>query len=227
MYENRYETLQFETLKYLITYPNGYEKGKKYPVILQLHGAGGRGMPVLDMLGHPYFTLTGEMEGFPFVTVAPVCHENTWFDLFETLKRFAQWISASEYCDPERFYVMGGSLGGYTTWQLAMSLPDLFAAIVPICGGGMYWNAARLVNVPVWAFHGAKDTTVFPEESEKMVNAVNKRGGNARLTIYPENGHDAWSDTFRNPEVYGWMLSHKKQNGKAIIDEFVDLRKFG
>lgn len=226
-YRKRYESLEFESLKYLIVYPDGYEKGKKYPVILQLHGAGGRGMPVLEMLGHPFFVHTEKMEDFPFVSVSPVCHENTWFDLFETLERFAISVSQAEYCDPERLYLTGGSMGGYTTWQLAMSLPDLFAAIVPVCGGGMYWNASRLVNVPVWAFHGAKDTTVLPEESEKMVNAVNKRGGNAKLTVYPENGHNSWDDTFSNPEVYRWMLSHKKQNGKVIVDEYTDLTKYG
>ena len=64
-------------------------------------------------------------------------------------------------------------MGGYGTWQLAISMPEAFAAIVPICGGGMYWDAGRLKKVPVWAFHGDSDPTVFPEESVKMVNAVN------------------------------------------------------
>jgi predicted peptidase len=226
-YRKAYEAKEFESLKYMLIYPDGYEKGKKYPVILHLHGAGGRGMPVMDVLGHPVCTWTENMEDFPFVIVYPVCHENTWFDLFETLRRFASYVSQAEFCDPERLYVMGGSLGGYTTWQIAMSLPDLFAAIVPICGGGMYWNAARLANVPVWAFHGAKDTTVLPEESVHMVDAVNKRGGSAKLTIYPENAHNSWDDTFKNPEVYRWLLSHKKQNGKAIVDEYNDLTKYG
>ena len=226
-YRKSYEAKEFETLKYMLIYPAGYEKGKKYPVIFHLHGAGGRGMPVMDVLGHPVCTWTENMENFPFVIVYPVCHENTWFDLFETLSRFAVYVSQAEFCDPERLYVMGGSLGGYTTWQIAMSLPELFAAIVPICGGGMYWNAARLVNVPVWAFHGAKDTTVLPEESVHMVDAVNKRGGSAKLTIYPENAHNSWDDTFKNPEVYRWLLSHKKQNGKSLVDEYDNVTNFG
>ena len=115
---------------------------------------------------------------------------------------------------------MGASMGGYGTWQLAMSLPDIFAAIVPICGGGMYWNAGKLKNVPVWAFHGALDKTVLPEESEKMVNAVNKRGGSARLTVYPENGHNAWSDTYSNPEVFEWLLSNTNQKLQSFENEY-------
>jgi predicted peptidase len=170
------------------------------------------------------------MEDFPFVMVAPVCPEatDTWFDHFPSLKGLIVEVIESDYADPERIYVMGGSMGGYTTWELGMSMPERFAAIVPICGGGMYWNAGRLVNVPVWAFHGAKDPTVLVEESIKMVDAVNKRGGCAKLTIYPNNGHDAWNDTFKNPEVYEWLLSHKNENAKALINEYSqNIKDFG
>ena len=122
---------------------------------------------------------------------------------------------------------MGASMGGYATWQLAMSMPDYFAAIVPICGGGMYWNAGRLVNIPIWAFHGEQDTTVFLEESEKMVDAVNRRGGNAKFTVYPYNGHDAWSDTYSNWEVYEWLLQHRKNTSKDIIEHFSNPNIYG
>jgi pimeloyl-ACP methyl ester carboxylesterase len=95
-------------------------------------------------------------------------------------------------------------------YQLAMAIPEAFAAIVPVCGGGMYWAAKRLVDVPVWAFHGAQDKTVLPEESLHMVAKVNAFGGNAKLTLYPNNAHDAWTDTYSNPEVYAWLLEHTK-----------------
>lgn len=118
-------------------------------------------------------------------------------------------------------------MGGYGTWQLAMSMPEYFAAIAPICGGGMYWNAGRLINVPVWAFHGALDTTVLPEESKKMVDAVNKKGGQARLTVYPENAHNAWSDTYANPELFAWFLQHENSNAQDIVNEYSDADAFG
>ncbi len=126
---------------------------------------------------------------YPFMLVAPQCNKNTWFDLMDSLKKLVYLLADDETVDEKRIYLMGLSMGGYGTWQLAMSIPEMFAAIVPICGGGMYWNAGRLANVPVWAFHGKLDTTVFVEESEKMVNAVNAKGGNAKLTIYPELKH--------------------------------------
>ena len=101
-------------------------------------------------------------------------------------------------------------MGGYATWQMAMSRPELFAAIVPICGGGMYWNAGRLKDVAVRAFHGKQDYVVLVGESEKMVEAVKRAGGDAQLTVYPENGHDAWTDTYQNPAVFAWLLEQKK-----------------
>ena len=137
------------------------------------------------------------------------------------------YCSTAEFTDPARLYLLGGSMGAYAAWQLAMSQPTLFAAMVPICGGGMYWSASRLVNVPIWAFHGAKDMTVRAEESVKMVEAVNKKGGQAKLTIYPENAHDAWNDTYRNPEVFTWLLSHKNSNAKALVESCKGAKEFG
>ena len=219
-----YEERKYKNVEYLLRFPNGFCADQKYPLIFFIHGAGGRGGTLEAMKGHPEMTYSEKMEGFPFVSVAPLCPcaTATWFDYFETLKELVKSVIAMDFVDRERVYVMGASMGGYTTWELAMSMPELFAAIVPICGGGMYWNAKRLVNVPVWAFHGKLDPTVLVEESEKMVNAVNKKGGNAKLTIYPENAHNAWDDTYSNPEVYRWMLTHKNSNAKEIENEYAN-----
>ncbi len=121
----------FDTIRYLVRYPDGYKEGARYPVIIYLHGAGGRGDDINVIRTHSFFSITAEYKDFPFVCVAPLCYANTWFDIFEKLQNFAQHISESEFCDPERLYLMGASMGGYTTWQLAMSRPELFAAIVP------------------------------------------------------------------------------------------------
>lgn len=221
------EILQFEEIKYIKRYPDEYKKGEKYPVIVFLHGAGSRGNNIDALVNNPYFKIIEKHHHFPFFTIAPQCSENTWFDMFEQLKRLVCKIASEEFADRERIYLMGASMGGYGTWQLAMSLPELFAAIVPICGGGMYWNAARLLNVPIWAFHGEKDPVVKVEESEKMVDEVNKRGGNAKLTVYPENQHDSWSDTYGNYEVFEWMLENKNTNIEKITDIFKGSNIYG
>ena len=208
----------FEALPFILHYPEGYESGKRYPVLLQLHGAGTRGITIHQYANSSTFPTLFASAPEPMIILSPHCTQNSWFDLFETLIRFARSIATMPFTDPERIYLMGTSMGAYAAWQLAMSQPQLFAAMVPICGGGMYWSASRLVNIPIWAFHGGKDTTVFPEESIKMVDKVNAKGGNARLTIYPENAHDAWSDTYGSPEVFAWMLSHRNTNAKELVD---------
>jgi len=217
----------FENMQYAVRYPDGYTEGKAYPVLLFLHGAGTRGTDIKNITGHSFMKRPDKIKDYPFVIVAPLCHENTWFDLFETLKRFTFFVASRPFTDKGRLYLTGNSMGGYGAWQLAMSLPELFAAIIPVCGGGMYWNAARLINVPVWAFHGGMDATVFVQESEHMINAINKKGGNAKLTVYPEHGHNSWSDTYDNPEIYTWLLSHENSNAKQLIDEYNSSSTFG
>ena len=189
-----FEVKFYGNMQYTVKYPKNYDKAKKYPTILFLHGSGSRGTNIRTLQKNDFFMVTEHLESFDFVTVAPMCHEDTWFDLWETLRAFAMEIPDFAFCDEKRIYAVGASMGGYAVWQIGMSLPWLFAAIVPICGGGMYWNAERLRKVPVWAFHGEKDRLVLPEESEKMVAAVNACGGNARLTIYEGVCHEVWLD---------------------------------
>ena len=110
--------------------------------------------------------------------------------------------------DQDRVYLTGLSMGGYGTWALASKYPDRFAAIAPICGGGTMIMALGLKDMPVWAFHGAKDQVVPLAESERMVETINARGGNAKLTVYPEAGHDSWTKSYDNQELYDWLLSH-------------------
>lgn len=221
------EAYEFEKMHYLIRYPDGFDPQKQYPLIFMLHGAGTRGTDLTPLLGNTIFEETKNMKDFPFIIAAPLCHAETWFDLFETLKRWVLHILSMDCCDRERTYLTGNSMGGYGTWQLAMSMPEYFAAIAPVCGGGMYWNAGRLANVPVWAFHGGKDACVFPEESQKMVDAVNRSGGNAKLTIYPNNEHNSWSDTYSNPELYSWFLTHKNSNAKELFNNYHDKEIYG
>ena len=111
--------------------------------------------------------------------------------------------------DADRIYLTGLSMGGYGTWTLAAAHPDRFAAIAPICGGGKRFMALKLKDVPVWAFHGAKDRVVPLKESEEMVEAIKARGGDAKLTVYPDSGHDSWTATYDNQDLYDWFLKHR------------------
>lgn len=112
--------------------------------------------------------------------------------------------------DQKRIYLTGLSLGGHGTWALSCRYPDRFAAIAPFCGKGSTDKACNLKEVPVWAFHGAKDNVVPLKESEIMVDAVKACGGDAILTIYPNIGHACWDEAYNGKELYDWFLKHRK-----------------
>ena len=224
----RIEKVYTGSLNYLIGYPDDYVEGERRPVLFFLHGAGTRGADLGFLAGNVFFTSVVKLENFPFIVIAPQCPaDSTWFDHFPALKSLYAEAATADFADPDRVYLMGLSMGGYGTWQLAMSCPEYTAAAVPICGGGMYWNAGRLKNVPIWAHHGDIDPTVYLTESENMVNAVNRTGGNARLTVYEGVAHPSWLKVYASQEVFDWLLSHKRAGAKVDSSEYNDRTKFG
>ncbi|MBR5613996.1 MAG: prolyl oligopeptidase family serine peptidase [Clostridia bacterium] len=222
-----YNILEFNGMQYAVKFPKDYEIENKYPVLMFLHGAGTRGNDINKVFTNPFFEEIQKHSEFPFIVVAPLCNADTWFDIFSNVIEFTKYISTISFTDERKIYGIGASMGGYALWQLAMSCPEVFAAIVPICGGGMYWNAARIKDIPVWAFHGAKDDVVSMDESERMVDAVNRAGGNARLTVYPESAHDAWTDTYGNYGVFEWLLENEKQGCKVNTTEMNSSKIYG
>ena len=197
---------------YLLFLPEGYgHRQQRWPMILFLHGAGERGSDLKKVKKHGPPKIVEKRKDFPFIVVSPQCPQNEWWtDKIELLINLLDDIVSRYRVDTERIYLTGLSMGGYGTWALAAAYPDRFAAIAPICGGGNRIMAYRLSNVPVWAFHGAKDKVVPLKESEEMVEAINARGGNAKLTVYPDAGHDSWTVTYNNQELYDWFLKHSK-----------------
>lgn len=202
---------QYKSIRYLKVLPNEFDKNTKYPVLIFLHGAGSRGMDMSLVENNPFFEIMKKRSDNPCIIIAPQCHADTWFDIFQELKELICAESNEIYADTNRIYAIGASMGGYGVWQAAMSMPEVFAAIVPICGGGMYWNAPRLKNIAVWAFHGSDDPVVLCRESEKMVEAVKNCGGDARLTVYENCEHDSWNGAYSEPELFKWLLSHTKK----------------
>lgn len=205
--------LHSTSYKYLLFLPEDYgQKKQKWPMILFLHGMGERGDDLNKVKVHGPPKIVEKQKDFPFVVVSPQCPaSDVWTEKPEVLINLLDDIVAGYDVDTERIYLTGLSMGGYGTWALAAKYPERFAAIVPICGGGKRFMARSLKDIPVWAFHGAKDYVVPLKESEEMVNAVKALGGNARLTVYPDTGHDSWTETYRNKELYSWFLGHRKK----------------
>jgi len=113
--------------------------------------------------------------------------------------------------DKDRVYITGLSMGGFGTWCLAAYQSDRFAALAPICAPGAPIMVARFAHIPAWIFHGAKDTVVPVENSQQMVESLKRHGGTVKFTVYPDAGHDSWTETYKNPQLYEWLLEQKRR----------------
>jgi predicted peptidase len=214
------KTEQFK-VDYLLFLPKAYEAkaANRWPLILFLHGAGERGSDVWKVATHGPGKYARAHPDFPFILVSPQCPERQIWSK-EVLLRLLDEITAKYAVDTNRIYLTGLSMGGYGTWDLGLAYPEKFAAIVPICGGGQmislllsrHDKAAALKTLGVWAFHGGKDPVVPLAESQRMVDALKKDGlPDVKLTVYPEAGHDSWTETYNNPELYEWLLKHERR----------------
>ena len=195
---------------YLLSLPAGYENSEqRWPLMLFLHGGGESGESLAKVKTHGPPKLIAQNErAFPCIVVSPQSPGRGWNP--DYLAALLDDICATYRVDPERIYLTGLSMGGYGTWMLAAAQPDRFAAIVPICGGGNPADAGKLKGLPIWVFHGADDKTVKLENSEKMVDALKAVGSDVKFTIYPGVGHDSWTETYANPELYDWLFSKKR-----------------
>jgi predicted peptidase len=195
-------------LPYLLYKPDT-AKGK-LPLVMFLHGAGERGNDLDLVKIHGIPKLIEQEKEFPFIAVSPQCPKDSWWTLeHEALKALLETIVKTHPVNTRRIYLTGLSMGGYGTWYMGGLYPKTFAALAPVCGGGNL-IVGRQLTAPVWAFHGDKDEVVPLDESQRMVKIVKKAGGNAKLTVYKNVGHNSWDKAYSNPKLYEWLLSHKK-----------------
>ncbi len=229
-------------LGYLLYLPPGYDANaaKRWPLILFLHGSGERGTNLAAVSVHGPPKLVKKNPPAPknetaearasreaatkllaenFIIVSPQCPTDECWDS-DAILRLLDSVLASHKADAGRVYLTGLSMGGFGSWALLAKAPERFAAVAPICGGGNSIDlllpgrgkAAALKSLPVWAFHGAKDSTVVPAESERMVTALKKAGvKEVELTVYPNAQHDSWTVTYNNPKLYEWFLAHERK----------------
>jgi len=200
-------------INYLLYLPKDYDKKEKLPLMLFLHGAGERGDNLEQLKVHGPTKLIEQGKDFPFIVVSPQCPANSRWK-HEPLIALLDDIISKYKVDENRIYVTGLSMGGYGTWKLATEISNRLAAVIPICGWGDTFSAFMIGDLPVWAFHGAKDFVVPLKASEDMIARLKEINGNAKLTVYPDAGHDSWTATYNNPEIYEWLLSHSLDKRK-------------
>lgn len=209
-------------INYLLYLPDEYEEEPtvKWPLLLFLHGAGERGNDIELVKRHGPPQLVENGENLPFVIVSPQCPEESFWEIErDAIIALLDAVCETYRIDECRIYATGLSMGGFGTWNLAADYPNKFAAIAPICGGGNLQQAVQLTHTPIWAFHGEQDDIIPVEKSSEMVDAVTTAGGNAKLTKYPKANHDSWTETYQNPELYQWLLSHSKPVSSSKANE--------
>jgi predicted peptidase len=202
-------------LDYLLFVPRDYQESSTilWPLILFLHGRGESGDNLNIVKRHGIPRVIEEAEDFPCITVSPQCPANTdWVALIGPLMSLLSSIIEEFQVDRQRIYLTGLSMGGRGTWALAVEYPEIFAALIPICGRvpdvDQFMEKVKVLkDVPIWVFHGAKDSTVPIQNSESIVAALRAVQGNVSYTVYPDADHDSWTETYSNPELYRWMLS--------------------
>ncbi|QDT40677.1 Alpha/beta hydrolase family protein [Gimesia alba] len=200
--------------RYVVFVPKNYSPEKKYPVILFLHGAGERGNDGLKQTQVGLGPIVKQQAStFPFLVVFPQAENmkesllGGWLANTDDSKRALKILDTvmKDYSvDSKQQILTGWSMGGYGAWSLAAADPLRWSAVAPIAGGGKTDWAAKLKEVPIWAFHGANDRAILPAESEKMINAVKQAGGTPRFTEVPDVGHDVWKVAYSKP-LFDWM----------------------
>jgi predicted peptidase len=197
--------------RYLKFVPASYSaKGAGVPLILFLHGSGERGTDLEKVKAWGPPSIADKDPSFPFLVIAPQLPDGeAWHAM--ALKGLLDDVMATHNVDRKRVYLTGLSLGGYGAWDLACRYPDYFAAVAPICGGGIARAAGSMRGVPTWVFHGKKDDAVPEEESARMVEALKAAGGNVRYTVLPEGGHiDAWVHAYDKAGLFAWFLEQHR-----------------
>jgi len=194
--------------------PKRYAAAEKpLPLIIYLHGSSRRGEDISQVKANGLPPVLDAKNDFEFIVASPqALAKYPWQKCWrpDDLVLLLDHLLANYNIDPKRVYLTGLSMGGYGTWACISKHADRFTAAAPICGGGDPNLAKAIGTLPVWAFHGEADRVVPIARSEEMVNALKAAGGTAKLTRYPDVGHDSFTRTYANPELYKWFLKQKK-----------------
>lgn len=231
VFETRTYGDQEPKLNYRFLEPKQVEEGKKYPLVVFLHGAGERGDDNQAQLKHgaSEFITQENREKYPCFAIFPQCPKNqAWANIDRTdgkpvleeepsraLGMVIDLVNEMKDqlpIDQSRIYITGLSMGGYGTFDAIERHPDLFAAALPICGGGdsSQKHVTSIKDLPIWIFHGGADKVVPPERSREMVESLKQIGATPKYTEYPGVGHDSWTQTYKNPEVFAWLFEQQK-----------------
>ncbi|WP_040279545.1 carboxylesterase family protein [Psychroserpens damuponensis] len=225
-----------DTLNYRMLLPKHFDESKTYPLVVMLHGAGERGNDNKRQLAHGSTLFLNETirDSFPAIVIFPQCPRNDYWSKLEAdrttkpitfkykyneapttsmtlVMDLMDEMVAKPYLKTDQIYVMGLSMGGMGTFEIIHRKPEMFAAGIPICGGGDPESVTTYAQtVPLWILHGAKDDVVDPLLSLNMASAIISAGGFPKLTLYDFANHNSWDPAFAEPDLLKWLFSNSK-----------------
>lgn len=203
--------IEFE-INYLLRLP---EKPQgKYPLMIFLHGAGERGTDINKVIANGPLQDKHKEYTKEFAILAPQCPEGQYWDVETVYQLIQKIIKDNKNIDTNRIYLTGLSMGGWGSWRLAEKHPEMFAALVTVCGpAGLpeKREAHSIKNIPTRIFHGALDDIVPVDNSIQMYQELKSLGADVDLTIFKDDNHNSWDSTYSDPEIYKWILKQRKK----------------
>ena len=196
---------------YLAYLPKSYPQVEKFPLVLYLHGSGRRGSNALKLKDLAKGFSQRSEKGPFFVVLIPQCKKETNWNSGD-ISEFVAFALKNYKIDQQRVYLLGYSMGAFGAWRTAADYPHLFAAIVPIAGGGEVDSANTIVHLPIWAFHGDGDKVVNVAGTLDMVEAVRREGGKPKMTIFRGSGHNVCGKALKTNGMWHWLFEQSLEN---------------
>lgn len=226
LWAQTFETRMFvngkgDTLFYRLQKPLNYDPQKKYPMVVSLPYGGQPGTNKIRQVEGAWAAVVlsedDNRRKYPAFLFVPNCPPGSGWggvpnypSVDSLVYKAIEALDKELPIDVKRCYVTGISRGGYGSWQFICTRPDMFAAAIPVSGAGDPKLASKIINVPVWAFHGAQDINVPVSGSRDMINAIKKAGGHPRYTEYPDDGHVIWDKVSATPGLWDWLFAQQR-----------------
>lgn len=208
------------TLPYLLYTPEYQQVGRRWPLIVFLHGSGERGEDLAQVrkYGLPCYLEAGQT--IPAYILAPQCPQGqTWRDLLDRLEATVDDVAQHHPVDSSGLLVTGFSMGGFGAWAWALRNPSRIAALAPVAGSRSLESQSKLSSLghlPIWIYHGAADRQVPVDDADALASELEASGVEFRYTRDPRADHGATCRlAYTNPSLYEWLLDHAPPSTSA------------
>lgn len=198
-------------LEYGVVLPDNFVQGETYPVLLAFPP--GPQTKAMVVAGMGYWGAEGQARGW--VVVSPIAPGGTLFfqGSEQYMPEFVRRIEAIYPPEGGKFHVGGVSNGGISSFRVATMMPEKFTSLTAVPGFPQtadFNQLDKLLDIPIVMYVGENDTS-WVERMTATEAELQRLGGQARLTIVPNEGHVIQSLT--GVELYDILDSYRERIG--------------